>query len=339
MMHDDREHDDREHDDREHDDREHVDSDLIALLAMGEPGTPDADVRHVASCAECAAEMRELRHIVELGRSAGESDGSLPGGMGPGAMPRDEVWTRISTTLGLSGVVPASFGGGTGGVGSSGMSGHTAHSSTADGSDLAAPTHTTPPAPLSGHTEPPAATLGDTGSPVGLHAVSRASGSESTARVPADSRPGAEGRAQRRWLPPLLGAAAIVLVVGGIAGGLAMRQGPPAEVLAQAQLAALPDWDGATGRAVVEVDDEGGRSVVVALQDGTPNDGYREVWLISDDLTELVSIGVLEGEDGRFVIPSGIDLDVFPIVDVSEEPLDGDPAHSGNSIVRGTLES
>lgn len=312
-----------------HSDREHVDSDQLALMAMGEPGIPDADVRHVASCPECAAEVRELSRIVELGRSSGDYHGSLPDVTAHDVMPRDEVWTGISAALGLSaGVVPASFGGGS-----------AARATTAGSS--ARPTTGTrdaPPAPklhaIPAHTAPPQAHVAPTQA---LHAVP--SDTTPHAARPAGSGTGAEERARRRWLPPLLGAAAIVLIVGGIAGGLALQQPPPAEVLAEAQLDALPEWNGASGQAVVEVDGDGGRSVVVALQDGVPDDGYREVWLISNDLTSLVSIGVLEGDEARFVIPAGIDLEAFPIVDVSDEPLDGDPAHSGNSIVRGTLES
>ena len=33
----------------------------------------------------------------------------------------------------------------------------------------------------------------------------------------------------------------------------------------------------------------------------------------------------------------GVDLDEYSIVDISVEPIDGDPAHSGDSIVRGQL--
>ena len=51
-----------------------------------------------------------------------------------------------------------------------------------------------------------------------------------------------------------------------------------------------------------------------------------------------MSLGLLEGASGRFVVPDGIDLDEFTLVDVSAEPVDGDPAHSGDSIVRGELQ-
>jgi hypothetical protein len=41
--------------------------------------------------------------------------------------------------------------------------------------------------------------------------------------------------------------------------------------------------------------------------------------------------------DATYAVPGGIDYRNFPIVDVSVEPPDGDPTHSGDSILRGTL--
>jgi hypothetical protein len=40
---------------------------------------------------------------------------------------------------------------------------------------------------------------------------------------------------------------------------------------------------------------------------------------------------------GRFVIPPGVATDSFPIVDLSIEPADGVPTHSGKSVLRGEL--
>jgi hypothetical protein len=54
------------------------------------------------------------------------------------------------------------------------------------------------------------------------------------------------------------------------------------------------------------------------------------------DASGLLSLGLLEGTSGRFAVPAGIDLDQFTLVDVSAEPVDGDPSHSGDSIVRGS---
>ena len=39
------------------------------------------------------------------------------------------------------------------------------------------------------------------------------------------------------------------------------------------------------------------------------------------------------------LVPAGVNLTDYPVVDVSLEPLDGNPAHSGTSVLRGTLQS
>ena len=122
------------------------------------------------------------------------------------------------------------------------------------------------------------------------------------------------------------------------------RGGSPAKpdaatVIATAVLEPLPGWD-ASGSAVVETLSDGSRVLVVDLeQDESSDDGFREVWLLKPDVSGLVSVGTLEGSSGRFDLPAGLDLDQFSVVDVSEEQFDGDPAHSGDSIVRGPLEA
>ncbi len=145
----------------------------------------------------------------------------------------------------------------------------------------------------------------------------------------------------RPW-PWIAAAAAVGVVAGGAGTGWMMSRTPaeePPTVVAQAPLEALPDWDGATGAASVTVAADGSRTLVLDVAGTVPEDGFREVWLIDREVTRLVSIGVLEGSQGTFVIPAGIDLDDFAVVDVSQESLDGDPAHSGDSIVRGVLET
>lgn len=143
--------------------------------------------------------------------------------------------------------------------------------------------------------------------------------------------------AQRRWLAPALLAAAGIVLVAGSAVAIIVQQGTSPTVLAEAELDPLPDWAGSSGDARVEEAQGGGRDLVVTTSGSTGAEGYREVWLISPDLTGLVSLGVLEGRTGTFSIPAGVDLADYPIVDVSQEPLDGNPAHSGDSIVRGTV--
>lgn len=174
----------------------------------------------------------------------------------------------------------------------------------------------------------------DGGSPAAGARVPRPASGVPASRSARRSR----GSTPRRW-PALwlVSAAAAGVVVGG--AGVAWWQGraPAVTVLESAALGALPEWPDASGQAVVEVADDGTRTLVVDLAGAGGADGFHEVWLIDTDVTKLISVGVLHGEQGRFVLPDSLDLAEFPVVDVSEEPYDGDPTHSGDSIVRGTL--
>jgi hypothetical protein len=137
---------------------------------------------------------------------------------------------------------------------------------------------------------------------------------------------------------PVAAAAAVVGLVGGVGAGIWWQsaQQAPAAVVAQAQLEPFPGWD-ATGVAKVEERSDGSRVVVVSL-DSLPKDAdLHEVWLIKTDASGLVSIGLLDGASGTFVVPAGVDLSEYALVDVSAEPDNGDPTHSGDSIVRGEL--
>ena len=147
---------------------------------------------------------------------------------------------------------------------------------------------------------------------------------------------------RRRRAPWVMAAAAAGVVVGGVGGavwgGDLLDTDAPAPVVAEAALDPLPGWD-ATGAAQVHQAEDGTRQIVVTLETDAEDDGFREVWLIDRDVTRLVSLGILEGSEGTFTVPSGLDLDDFAVVDVSAEPIDGDPAHSGDSIIRGILDA
>ena len=58
------------------------------------------------------------------------------------------------------------------------------------------------------------------------------------------------------------------------------------------------------------------------------------MWLIDSQVKGMISLGPYHG-NGNYLIPSGVDPADYPIVDVSIEPSDGVPTHSGVSIVRG----
>ncbi len=150
------------------------------------------------------------------------------------------------------------------------------------------------------------------------------------------------GRVTLRRNPGLLAVAASALLVGAIGGSLVTRwlsgadQGPKGAVVAQAQLAALPAAPTAGGKATVVRAADGEHLVVDVSRLGALDGRYYEVWLIDTSVKQMVAVGVLRGSEGEFVLPGGLDLGRFPVVDISvQEP--GNPAHSGKSVLRGTL--
>ncbi len=160
---------------------------------------------------------------------------------------------------------------------------------------------------------------------------------EARAGDPAPEPIALESRRRRRLPLMLVGAAAAgAAVVLGVQAILPDGDGaPPAAELASATLDPLPGW--ATAGSAVLQDGPNGRVLTVDLPGDEPVDGYREVWLISTDQTRLISLGVLTGDTGTFGLPDGVDVADFALVDVSDEPVNGDPTHSGTSIARGEL--
>ena len=57
---------------------------------------------------------------------------------------------------------------------------------------------------------------------------------------------------------------------------------------------------------------------------------------VHPEVQRLVSLGPVRA-DGTYDLPAGLDPAAFPIVDVSGERIDGDPTHSGDSVLRGQL--
>ncbi len=84
------------------------------------------------------------------------------------------------------------------------------------------------------------------------------------------------------------------------------------------------------------LDRDGDLELQVDLPTPPSGDGFYEVWLLGAD-AGAVALGVLESGTGRFPVPAGVDLADYATVDVSLEPLDGDPAHSTDSVARGAL--
>jgi hypothetical protein len=153
--------------------------------------------------------------------------------------------------------------------------------------------------------------------------------------------PGAEviplrSRRPRPWL--IAAAAAVAGAVIG-AGAVAVLQGDDdGEAVAAAALDPLEDADASGSARVVERAD-GTRVLELELQAPVLDDAYYEVWLLKPDVSGLVPVGTTQAGTSQFEVPAGLDLGQYPVVDVSVEPLDGDPAHSGDSVVRGVLDT
>lgn len=158
--------------------------------------------------------------------------------------------------------------------------------------------------------------------------------------VPLTSAKGARRREPSRLFRPwVVGAAAAAgVAIGAFGVSLLTRDTAPQQtLLAQAALSDLAT-DADAGTARVERRDDGTEVLVVDTTVPSDPAGALEVWLIDPDVVGMVSLGFLTGDHGEFEIPAGYDVVSFPIVDISVEPADGDPTHSGDSITRGILE-
>ena len=137
----------------------------------------------------------------------------------------------------------------------------------------------------------------------------------------------------------LSAAAAIVVVLGVVAVVVSGNDDdgvPAGQLVATGTLEPLAD--GFAG--VVELVDVDGRLGLDLDVGDLPEttDGYYELWLIKDlETGEMQSLGPIDGS-GRVDLPRGLDPAQYATVDISVEPLDGVPTHSGDSVLRGALD-
>jgi anti-sigma-K factor RskA len=150
-----------------------------------------------------------------------------------------------------------------------------------------------------------------------------------------EDAPGSRGRVR---LAAFVLAAALALAVGIGLGANLDRVGAGQREVASVPLNALPAWSGSSGRAVVEEDREGNRTLVVTVTTPQPATGPREVWMTTSNADPMIAMGYLQDGQGRFPIDPSIDLQRFQLVDISQEPAgDQDFRHSGKSMLRGKL--
>jgi hypothetical protein len=99
-----------------------------------------------------------------------------------------------------------------------------------------------------------------------------------------------------------------------------------------ARLAAL---GGGPGNGTVSITDEGATISIRGLPNPAP--GTYQVWLY-DSIVRAKSLGTIEGGKGAIDVQLPPDADKYEYLDVSHEPDDANPNHSGDSVMRVPLE-
>ncbi|MEO8696578.1 MAG: anti-sigma factor [Acidimicrobiales bacterium] len=147
-----------------------------------------------------------------------------------------------------------------------------------------------------------------------------------------------EHRSRRRRMltrVALVGAAACALIAFAV-----VRAGDHVRTIDEVALSNAgldPAGASSTGRARLVVLDDGSRAIDLDVSNLPKINGeFFELWLIDRQVKGMVSIGPVHG-NGRYIIPAGVATNAFPIVDLSIEPVDGVPTHSGVSVLRGVL--
>lgn len=155
-----------------------------------------------------------------------------------------------------------------------------------------------------------------------------------------ESAPPAASRRLPNWLG-LVAAVMVGVLLGGVAVTMFTGQDEPGSIVASAQLAPMPDGPDRGGEATATLNrTDAGYTVTVKAAGIAGPEGFYEVWLLDEKNAGLIALGSLgPGEQqATFPVPDGIDLEAFTAVDISDEPLDGDPTHSTVTVLRGTLD-
>lgn len=143
-------------------------------------------------------------------------------------------------------------------------------------------------------------------------------------------------------------AAAVGLVVGLAVVIANLARDDSTRIVASAELGYDQErFDplGAQARGRADLVERGGRHTVELADASLVSagaDADLEVWLIRPDaqgaVAGLVSLGVIDPDNPTALeVPSGHDPFVYNVVDISIEPRDGEPGHSGRTILRGPL--
>jgi anti-sigma-K factor RskA len=157
--------------------------------------------------------------------------------------------------------------------------------------------------------------------------------------APVTGPPARLSRPRPAWRLVAVGAAACALVAAVLGVRALVDSGPDEPEAVTVALEPLRPGAG-EGRARI-ASGKGSGSIEVEGLPRTAAGEFYEAWLLSDP-QRLVSIGRFEVDaSGRARLDVRVpeDPERFAFVDISLEEDDGDPSHSGNSVLRGPLGS
>jgi hypothetical protein len=143
---------------------------------------------------------------------------------------------------------------------------------------------------------------------------------------------------RRRVWKVLAAVAAVVLLVVGAVGIANRSSGSGTELVASTDLSLLKGGGAGTAELVKRSD---GMHLVVDVSGLSPAEraDFYELWLLTPDGKDPQSLTKFTKDKGTIdaPIPPGTSTKRYPVVDISEQLNDGGEAHSGKSILRGSL--
>lgn len=151
------------------------------------------------------------------------------------------------------------------------------------------------------------------------------------------------GWARGRWSTGALAAAG---VVGALVGAAILAvvtwswsdAGDEGDVQSEVVLTNLASYVGNARAFVVEIDDQLALRIEAAsLPDAA--DAYNQVWLVddTDQMNQILPIGVLDSDRDQWIIPNTVDLATLNHVVVTQERYDGDAGPTGSRLWTGLL--
>jgi anti-sigma-K factor RskA len=166
---------------------------------------------------------------------------------------------------------------------------------------------------------------------------------EPAAQPAAEPEP-ARAQASRGWFgrlrwPRVAFGAAAAAAAAVVIGVLALS-GDTTEPDARAAIAGQDGFAAVSGEAEVFDTAEPGGTLVVRMRSVPPAPGghHYEVWVLREGSEAMESVGKVAPSDGEAELEVSLPgAGPFAAVDVSVEPDDGDPEHSGRSLAGGTF--